>query len=56
MRALLHKFDGPNNAFLLQEFVELVEKRRLMFVEQFLSLEVLIVRDHDIVEIAIGDF
>lgn len=56
MRALLHKLDGPDNAFLLQQFVELVEKRGLMFVEQFLSLEVLIVRDHDVVEIAIGDF
>lgn len=56
MRAFLHKLDGPDNAFLLEEFVELVEKRGLMFVEQLLSLEVFIVGDHDIIEIAIGDF
>ena len=56
MRAFLYEFDSFGDALPLEKLVELAKQCRFVFVEEFLSLEVLIGRDHDVVEVAVGDF
>ena len=39
----------------LQQLIELQQNRGLMLIEQFLSFEILIGRDHNIVKVAVGN-
>lgn len=56
MRVFLNKLDGSLNAFLFEQLMEIIQKRRVMFVEQLFSFQILVWRNHDVIEIAVGDF
>jgi hypothetical protein len=56
MRVFLHKLDGPYDSLLFQQFLKIIQEGRIMFIEELLGPQVLIGRDHDIIQIAIGDF
>jgi len=55
MWILFDKLDGSLYAFLFEQLVEIIQKRRVMLVEQLLSFQILVRRHHDVIEIAVGD-
>ena len=55
MWILFDKLDGSLYAFLFEQLVEIIQKRRVMFVEQLLSFQILVRRHHDVIKIAVGD-
>lgn len=55
MRSLLHILDGSYDSLFFEQLLEIIQESRLMFIEKFLSPQVLIRRDHDIIQVAIGN-
>ncbi len=56
MRVFLNKLDGSLDAFLFEQLMEIIQKRRVVLVEQLFSFQILVWRNHDVIEVAIGDF
>ena len=55
MWILFDKLDGSLDAFLFEQLMEIIQKRRVMFVEQLFSFQILVRRHHDVIEIAVSD-
>ena len=55
MWILFDKLDGSLDALLFEQLMEVIQKRRVMFVEQLFSFQILVRRHHDVIEIAVSD-